>query len=135
MRTSSRYLTFALDIRKLTDSLIALVEDGKPVQQLEPSIREMVASLDTTDGKTSVRNLKERGSFARYEDVLVMNEVFKAPEKAELMGRLEEVLTTQSASQREASALRAIESFDALERRALYHYNHPRTNVRAVAHR
>jgi hypothetical protein len=135
MRTSSRYLSFALDVRKLTDSLIALVEDGKPVQQLESSIREMVASLDTTGGKTSVRNLKERGSFARYEDVVVMNEVFQAPAKAELMSQLEEVLTTQSPSQREASALRAIESFDALERRALYHYNHPSSSARAVAHR
>jgi len=37
--SNSKYLTLALSVRKLTDSLIALVEDGTQSEQLEKSLR------------------------------------------------------------------------------------------------
>ena len=123
MQSSSEYLTLALDVRKLTDSLILLVEDGTLSEQLGTSIKEVVTSLEGAGNKVSVKGLRERGTFGRYAGARAIGEVVMGPNRTELIEKLLSVIRSQAQSQRTESALVAIEFFDALERRALYHYN------------
>jgi hypothetical protein len=123
MQTNSEYLTLALDVRNLTDSLVRLVEeDATPSNELNSSIQKVVNSLQGT-GKTSVKSLRERGPFGRYASVRAMSEVFGDEQRKTLIRKLRTVINPQSPEERTESALAAIPFFDALERRALYHYN------------
>jgi hypothetical protein len=123
MQTSSEYLTLALDVRNLTDSLVRLVEeDVTPSDELNSSIQKVVNSLRGT-GKTSVKSLRERGPFGRYASVRAMSEVFGEEQRKTLIRKLITVINPQSREERTESALAAIPFFDALERRALYHHN------------
>jgi|ERR1017187_6090225 hypothetical protein len=127
MATNSRYLTLALDIRKLSDSLIKLAEEGdaeSPV--VRTSIQNLLVSLLNAGEKTSVKALRERGAFGRYENVVTVNEVVKPPQRAEFIRKLQAVLTPASEDDLRESALQAVEFFDTLEQRALYHYRHPK---------
>jgi len=63
LQTSSEYLTLALDVRRLTDSLVRIVEDGTQPVDLNASIQRVVISLQGT-GKTSIKSLRERGDLA-----------------------------------------------------------------------
>ena len=127
MQTSSEYLTLALDVRKVTDSLIDLVEQGTRSDQLNTSIRQVMFSLQGT-GQATVKSLQERGPFGRYVGVRTMNEVFSDKQRREFAGTLEKVIDPKSpAEQRTESALAAIPFFDALERRALYDDNQAKT--------
>lgn len=134
MQASSEYLTLALDVRKVTDSLVNLVEDGTVSPHLGASIQQVMTSLRGA-GRTSVKSLRARGPFGRYASVRAINEVFTDKDRAQLVGKLQMVIQPQPSVQRTASALVAIEFFDKLERRALYHYNRTRTARRTVAAR
>ena len=129
----SRYLVFALRIRKLTDSLIALVEEGRYPPDLNSGLNAVLASLAASGERTKVRSLRDRGSFGHYENALTISEVVKAQDKTELIQKLKGVMSSRTPAERRASALQAINFFDALEGRALYHYNHPAP--RLVAHK
>lgn len=131
----SRHLAFALKIRKLTDALIELVEDGARSPGLDTSLREVLATLETGGGPTSVRLLKKRGPFAHYENVVTLREVVRPEERNVLINKLNSVIEANSAEETENSALEAIKFFDALESRALYHHNHPPAVKRAVLQR
>ncbi len=131
MQTNSEYLTLALDVRKLTDSLIELVEEGTQSVQLVTSIRQVMISLEGT-GQASVKSLRERGPFGRYVGVRAMNEVFSEKQRETFAGTLKMVIDPQSPEQRTESALAAIPFFDALERRALYHHSRAQTAKRYV---
>lgn len=122
MQTNSEYLTLALDVRMLTDSLVRLAEGENPGDDLNSHIRKVVISLEG-GGKTSVNSLRERGPFGRYAGVRAISEVFGAKERKELAEKLSMVISPHSLEERKASALDAIPYFDALERRALYHHN------------
>jgi hypothetical protein len=127
----SRYLVFALKVRKLTDSLITLVEDGERDPNLETAIREVVASLETAGGPTSVKSLKKQGPFAHYENVMTLGEVVKPGDREQLVTKLNNVIAARSAEETESNALDAINFFDTLESKALYHHNHPPAAKRA----
>jgi hypothetical protein len=126
-------LVFALRIRKLTDSLIALVEEGQYPPDLNKGLRAVLASLAGSGERTKVRSLRNRGSFGHYENALTISEVVKAQDKAALILKLKTVMSSKTRAERRASALQAIDFFDALEGRALYHYNHPAP--RLIAHK
>jgi hypothetical protein len=126
MQANSEYLTLALDVRKVTDSLIELVEQGTPSDQLDASIRQVMFSLQGT-GQATVKSLRERGPFGRYVGVRTMNEVFSDEQREAFAGTLKRVIDPQSPEQRRESALAAIPFFDALERRALYDDNRAKT--------
>ena len=130
---NSRYLALALKIRKLTDSLITLVEKESENPLLQGSLKEVLASLENVGESTSVKSLRDRGEFGRYENVVTINEVVKAEDRRVLVQKLHEVLGATTKRQRNESALDAIQFFDALERRALYHYSHPPVIRRASA--
>lgn len=135
MQTSAEYLTLALDVRKLTDSLVQLVEEGTPSGELNTSIHRVVTSLQGAGNKTSVKALRERGTFGKYESLRTMNEVFTASERETLIAKLRMVIEPQPSIQRTESALAAIGFFDALERKALYHYNRAQLSKRSVLSR
>jgi hypothetical protein len=128
-----RYLLFALRIRKLTDALIALVEEGRATPDLDEPLKEVLASLEDAGQPTSVQSLRQRGSFGHYENVVTIDEVVKAQDKAALIQKLSTVIKSNTEEERKSSALEAIGFFDALESRALYHYNHPSPTQRFVA--
>lgn len=125
MRTNSRYLTLALDIRKLSDALISLAEDNVESPQMFEAIRRLLSSLEGIGQHTSVKALRERGSFGRYENVITVNEAINSDQRAELIRKLRALLTPQANELRREYALDAISLCDSLERRALYKYNHP----------
>lgn len=130
-----RYLLFALRIRKLTDALIALVEEGTATLDLDAPLKEVLVSLEGTGEPTSVQSLRERGPFGHYENVVTMDEVVKAQDKDILIQKLNSVMTSQTEEEKKTSALEAIGFFDALESRALYHYNHASPTQRLVPSR
>jgi hypothetical protein len=137
MQTSSEYLTLALDVRKLTDSLVRLVEEGTPSddRDLKADIRKVVNSLQGS-GKTSVvKSLRERGPFGRYVGVKAISEVFGAEKRKELAEQLSMVINPRSSEEQRKSALAAIPYFDALERRALYHHSRAQAARRYVSAR
>lgn len=127
MQTNSEYLTLALDVRKVTDFLIQLVEQGTPNDQLDSSIRQVMYSLQST-GQATVKSLRDRGPFGRYVGVRTMNEVFSDTQREAFAGILTRVIDPQSLpEQRTEGALAAIPFFDKLERRALYDDNQAKT--------
>jgi len=119
-------LALALDIRKLSDALIGLAEDDDVVSpHVHDAINKVLSSLEGTGQQTSVKALRDRGSFGRYENVVTVKEAITAAQRNELIQKLRAILTAQAPELRRESALEAISFFDSLERRALYRYNHP----------
>jgi hypothetical protein len=133
MRSNSTYLTLALDVRKLTDSLISLVEGRGESDQLYAPLREVLASLESTGQKTSVKSLKERGAFGRHENVVTINRVLRGEDRSNFIKTLRAVISPTSPEQKRQGALEAIPFFDALERRALYYYGHPKPFKRVAS--
>ena len=134
MQASSEYLALALDVRKVTDSLIRVVEGGAVSQQLNDSLRQVVTSLQGT-GQTSVKSLRERGPFGRYAGVKAIREEFDDRDREQLIVKLNTVIQPQPSGRRTESALAAIEFFDRLERRALYRHSRARTAKRPILSR
>ncbi len=129
----ARYLLFALTVRKLTDALIELVEEGKHSADLDKRLNEVLASLEGAGQRTSVKSIRDRGPFGRYENVVTIDEVVKVEDRAALMRMLKAVIAAHTENERRSSALKAIDFFDALENRALYRYNHPSPSRKFVA--
>ena len=130
MRTNARYLALALDIRKLSDALILLAEEGVESSQMYDAIGQLLASLEGLGEHTSIRALRDRGSFGRYENVVTVNEAIDSGQRQELIRKLKGILQPAHGGSKRENALDAISFFDSLERRALYRYNHP---ARALA--
>jgi hypothetical protein len=124
MRSGPKYLALALDVRKLTDSLIRLVEEGTESDDLYESIREVIASIEGAGQKTSVKALRARGMFGHYPSVLAISEVITAENREQVVRHLLGVLNTANLEERKENALEAIAFFDSLERRALYRSAH-----------
>jgi hypothetical protein len=129
MEPNTKYLTLALDVRTITDSLIEFVEDAKELPQSNDLLRSFLSSLTERTG-VSVKTLSDMGRFGNYESLRTINELFdSADKKKELMTRLRAV-SDPSDQTRQASALKAIEILDALEGTALYYYEHPGSESR-----
>lgn len=124
MRSGPKYLALALDVRKLTDSLIRLVEEGKESPELYASIKALIASIQGAGQKTSVKALRERGMFGHYPSVLAISEVVTQDNQRDVLQHLLGVLNANDVELRKENALEAIAFFDTLERRALYHSAH-----------
>jgi len=130
--TRARYLIFALSIRKLTDALIEFVEDGRRAPNLDSQLKEVLASVEVIPGKaTSVKALRERGSFGTYEGVLTIDDM-QSTDRKTLANKLHSVIAAKTLQEQKRNALQAIEFFDVLESRALYRYNHPAPRARSV---
>jgi len=134
MQASSEYLALALDVRKVTDSLIRVVEGETVSPELSTRLEEVMNSLQGT-GQTSVKSLRARGPFGRYEGVKAISEEFDEKDRRQLTVRLNTVIEPQPSANRTESALEAIEFFDRLERRALYRHSRTRTAKRPILSR
>jgi hypothetical protein len=130
MRTNSGYLTLALDIRKLSDSLILLAEEGVQTPQMLDAMGRLIDSLEGVGQQTSVKALRDRGSFGLHESAMTLKEAITPEHRRELVSKLKALLTPEALEMKRETALEAVEFFDSLERRALYRYNNP---VRALA--
>jgi hypothetical protein len=129
MEPNTKYLTLALDVRAITDSLIDFVEDAKELPESNELLRSFLSSLTERTG-VSVKTLSEMGRFGNYESLRTINEIFdSADKKKELMSRLRAV-SDPSDQARQTAALEAIEILDALEGTALYYYEHPGSESR-----
>jgi hypothetical protein len=122
MDANTKYLTLALDVRAITDSLIDFVEEGKELQKPNKLLRSFMNSLTEQPG-VSVKNLSDMGSFGSYESLKTINELFDSTKRKVLTEKLRAVSNPSSRS-RQNSALEAITILDTLERTALYHYEH-----------
>ena len=123
MEANTRYLTLALDIRSITDSLIEFVEESKELPESNELLGTFLKSLNERTG-ASVRALSDMGRFGEYESLRTINEIFDSRMKKDLMNKLHEVQDQESETRKDA-ALEAIELLDSLERAALYRYEHP----------
>ena len=85
MQTNTRYLTLALDIRRLSDSLIMLAEENVETPDMLLAISRLLSSLKDAGQGTSVKALRDRGTFGQYENVVTVNEVIKAPQRLSLI--------------------------------------------------
>jgi hypothetical protein len=124
-QSSSRHLDLALKIRKLTDRLIAIVDEGHPSPGLENELKEILAWLDNAGQAVTVRALRDRGSFGRYENSRILSEVVKEADRGTLKEKLNTVIAAPTEQQMKQSALEAIKYFDRIERRALFRHSHP----------
>ena len=128
MEANTKYLTLALDVRAITDSLIDFVEDAKELPESNDLFRSFLSSLTERTG-VSVKTLSDMGRFGNYESLRTINELFDSDKKKELMTELQAVRNRLDQA-RQASALKAIEILDALEGTALYYYEHPGSESR-----
>jgi len=134
MQTSSEYLALALDVRKVTHLLIRVVEGGPVSPELNTSIQQVMTSLQGTE-QTSVKSLRARGPFGKYEGVKAISEEFDDQDRRQLVATLNTVVQPQPTAQKTESALAAIAYFDRLERRALYRHNRARGARRPILSR
>jgi hypothetical protein len=133
MRANSRYLTLALDVRKITDSLIRLAEKGQEGPDLPEILPRILASLDANGEGTAVQRLRASGSFGNYENIVTVNEVFEKPEdRTTVIQQIQQVLNAATPEERRNSAAAAIPYLDAIERRALYRYSRPQVDRRVA---
>jgi hypothetical protein len=130
MRSNSGYLTLALDIRKLSDALISLAEDGTRSPDMFEAMSRLIDSLEGVGQQTSVRSLRDRGSFGLHESAVTLKEAITPEHRIEFIAKLRAILAPEPDESKRETALEAVAFFDTLERRALYRYNHP---VRAAA--
>lgn len=134
MQTSSEYLALALDVRKVTHLLIRVVEGGAVSPELNTSLQQVMTSLQGT-GQTSVKSLRARGPFGKYEGVKALSEEFNEQDRRQLVNTLNTVIQPQPITLKTESALAAIAYFDRLERRALYRHGRARTVKRPILSR
>jgi hypothetical protein len=128
MEMNTKYLTLALEVRKITDALIQLVEEDKGLPELKSSLDPFMKSL-TDQPSVSVKALREMGPFGQYESLRIINEILHGSRKKELIGKLEAVLNG-SVESRDECGLAAIRLLDSIERSALYQYENPRPEDR-----
>lgn len=128
MEPNTKYLTLALDVRTITDSLIDFVEEKRELPESGELLLSFLNSLTERTG-VSVKALKDMGRFGNYESLRTINELFDTEKKKALFSKLQAV-TNRSVEARQTSALEAIEILDSLERTALYHYEHPGSESR-----
>jgi hypothetical protein len=81
VQSRARYLAFAANVRRLTDSLIVLAERDERTRNLEVGLRQVLNSLNSVNKPTPVKTLKDRGPFDRYENVITLNEILRVTDK------------------------------------------------------
>ncbi len=121
----SRYLALALDARKVIDSLIVFVDQGKREDGLDQSLQDVIDSLQVvTQNKDIFSPLRNRLGFSEYyEQVRTVNEALKSAEKTHIVERLLTVKANEAdALTQKEDAYQAIKLLSAIESRALYYY-------------
>lgn len=118
-----RYLSLALDARKIIDDLVVFVEEGRRPQDFQSRLQDAVESLRRASGERNIfAPLRNNLPLEHYEQIRTVEEVAAAPGKVieDLSHILDETADPETTRN---SAFDAIDFFYALERRALHNYN------------
>jgi hypothetical protein len=121
-----RYLSLALDARKIIDDLVVFVEEGRRPQDFQPRLQDAVESLRRASGERNIfAPLRNNLPLEHYEQIRTVEEVTNAAAPGgKVIDDLSQILDeTADPEARKNSAFDAIEFFYALERRALHNYN------------
>lgn len=123
-----RYLSLALDSRKIIDALVVFVEEGRRVPDLEPSLLDAVESLRRARGERSIfAPLRTELGLEHYEQLRMVDQVSEAVDKQKnIIAKLSDLLNQNTDVERQkTNAFDAINFFYALERQALHYYSEP----------
>jgi hypothetical protein len=122
----SRYLSLALDARRIIDKLAVFIERGERGSDFYSSIGDALDSLRaTTDAGALISAVHAPLSFTHYEQIRTLSEILD--ERLNLVLQQLVALSNQErdAHELETEALSALEFFSELETRALHHYQQP----------
>lgn len=119
----ARYLSLALDARKVIDALVEYVKKSD-TPQMEPLVRRVLESFDAASNRERLfSSVGRRSLFGDYERMQTLNEVKRDFSFPELQRQLKELLSNDVAlEERRHSAEQALEFFCALEGKALERY-------------
>jgi hypothetical protein len=121
----SRYLALALDARRVIDALIVFVDKGERQPDLNPSLKEAIASLKAVKEKKEIFS-PQRNKLAfseHYEQVRTVNEAHNPMEREEIVKKLRNVMShSASMAKQQSDAYDIIRFLSAIESRALYNY-------------
>lgn len=123
----SRYLTLALDARKIIDPLMDYYETGETTGQLVESVQEAAESLRSiVDPVQLLQPTHSKLAFEHYEQVLMLEEIRPSKDRVELINDLNALVQTAGDDlKKKEAAYRVIEFFFAVETRALQYYSRP----------
>ncbi len=120
----SHYLSLALDVRKLIDSLVLFVEKDQRDEALDTDLREFLESLDSVSAPIGIFSpLQGRPVFGHYEQILTLEEVKASLRDTNIAADVAAVLDPKGdPGTQKKNAYEAIRFLSALEGRALNHY-------------
>jgi hypothetical protein len=121
--SNARYLSLALDARKIIDALILFVKETD-TPRMETLVGKVLESLNaSTDRERIFSSAQRRSLFGDYERMQTLEEVQREFPTENIGERLQELLRNDIDAQlRKKSAEQAIQFFCALEGRALERY-------------
>ena len=123
-----RYLSLALDARRIIDDLIVFVEEGRRPEDFQTRLQDAVESLRRAKGEGNIfAPVRNNLPLEHYEQIRTVEEVSEsAAAQPNIIDNLSSILDESAAIETQRDkAFSAIEFFYALERRALHHYNQP----------
>ena len=121
--SNARYLSLALDARKVIDALILFVKETD-TPRMETLVGKVLESLNaSSDRERLFSSAQRRSLFGDYERMQTLEEVQRDFPTENIGDRLQELLRKDiDAELRKRSAEQAIQFFCALEGRALERY-------------
>jgi hypothetical protein len=124
----TNYLSVALRARGAIKTLKSLMNARQgllslPNPELQEDLKSVVQSLKAIESSEPLHaKLSHEAPYRRFEEVQTLDEVSKSFKDAQLLARLEALL---SGGYQQDDMRTAIRLFSAIERRALYHYSDP----------
>lgn len=125
--TRSRYLSLALDARRVMDLLSEFVRTGERAPDLLLSVREIVASLESMGSAESLlASLQNRLPFSNYEQISALDEVIGPEDRKRLADKLGVLLAGNSDIESQTQSARdTVRILYEIESRALHRFNEP----------
>lgn len=123
----SRYLSLALDARRVMDLLLAFVQTGERAPRLLLSVREIVESLQSMGSTESLlASLQNRLPYRNYEQISALDEVVGVEDRKLLAEKLAILIAEGGDRQLQTqSAQETIRILYEIESRALHRFNEP----------
>jgi len=124
----TNYLSVALRARAAIKTLKSLMKARQgllslPNAELQEDLNSVVQSLKAIESSGPLHaKLSHEATYRRFEEIQTVDEVRKSFRDAQLLPRLEALL---SGGCKQDDMLTAVRLFSAIERKALYHYSDP----------
>ena len=121
--SNTRYLSLALDARKIIDVLVLFVKETN-APRMDKLVSDVLESLRAANDRERLFSSTQRRSlFGDYERVQTLEEVKRKFPREDIDERLQQILRKDVTSElRKKNAEQAIQFFCALEGRALERY-------------